>query len=107
MQQFWAGRFATADVWVALDGREIVGFCLRDGGSVGALYLAPQGRDRGIGAALLGQAKADQEALELWVFQANTAAIRFYDREGFHEIRRTTGDNEEGLPDILMHWKRG
>ncbi len=26
----------------------------------------------------------------------------FYSREGFSEIRRTNGDNEEGLPDIPL-----
>jgi GNAT superfamily N-acetyltransferase len=39
-------------------------------------------------------------------FQANTRARAFYAREGFREVRMTDGDNEEGLPDVLLEWVR-
>ena len=72
--------------------------------SIAALYVAPTGR--GTGTALLKHAMAHHDRLELWVFQANTDAIRFYDRHGFSEIRRTDGaDNDEKLPDIRMGWQ--
>lgn len=50
----------------------------------------------------------DQQAtgpVELWTFVANTGAQSFYRREGFAEMRRTDGDNEEHLPDILYRWQ--
>jgi len=51
-----------------------------------------------------GHAKSLKPALSLWVFEANVDAIRFYKRHGFKEVRRTQGENDEGIPDILMEW---
>lgn len=78
----------------------------RDEGLVTALYLASDARGRGVGATLLNEAKALlPESVSLWTFVANTGARRFYAREGFREVRRTDGDNEEGLPDVLLRWR--
>ena len=71
-----------------------------NGEMVSALYLAPEARGRGLGPALLDAVRDGPQ--RLWTFQANEGARRFYLREGFREIRRTEGDNEEGLPDILL-----
>ncbi|MEM6465841.1 MAG: GNAT family N-acetyltransferase [Pseudomonadota bacterium] len=70
---------------------------------VTALYCAQPGR--GFGKALLDHAKSLSQTLSLWTFEANRAARRFYEREGFKATRRTDGDNEEGLPDILYRWE--
>lgn len=86
------------------DGR-IEGFLARRGTDVIALYCAVQGQ--GLGRQLLHEAQATAPALELWTFQANTGAQRFYLRHGFAELRRTNGaENDEGLPDILYRWER-
>ena len=54
----------------------------------------------------LDVAKAERpEGLTLWAFVANEGALRFYAREGFVEVARTDGDNEEGLPDVMLRWK--
>ncbi len=85
----------------------VAGFVAVDGeGYVGGLYLAPDARRRGVGAALLGVAKAARpEGLMLWAFVANEGARRFYAREGFVVAGGTEGENEEGLPDVLMTWR--
>ena len=71
-----------------------------------ALYLLPEACGQGIGKALLDRAKGEAGPLELWTFQANTGAQRFYLREGFVEARRTDGaENDEGLPDIFYTWQ--
>jgi len=57
--------------------------------------------------ALLDRAKEGRREVDLWTFVANGAARAFYRREGFREIRTTPGDNEEGLPDILLRWTAG
>jgi hypothetical protein len=36
---------------------------------------------------------------------ANEGARRFYARQGFVEIGRSEGENEEGLPDVLFRWR--
>ena len=81
-----------------------LGFLARRGGEVSALYLAPEARGKGLGKALLEEAKALGH-LQLWAFQANHRARAFYQREGFAEVRLTDGaDNDEKLPDVWMEW---
>ena len=87
-------------------GQPVAAFlALSDDGFVTALYSAKPGA--GLGKRLLDHAKSQRETLQLWTFQANTRAQGFYAREGFREVRRTDGENEEGLPDILFEWTAG
>ncbi|MES0882003.1 GNAT family N-acetyltransferase [Roseibium sp. SCP14] len=87
--------------------RNITGFlACSDDQFITGFYLSPQARGMGVGAAMLKHSKArNPKGLKLWTFVANSGAQKFYLREGFREIRRTDGDNEEGLPDILYSWK--
>ncbi|MEQ8482419.1 MAG: GNAT family N-acetyltransferase [Hoeflea sp.] len=96
--------FKRRQVWVA--GDPVLGFMALDPDSdmVTALYVATPGM--GMGRALLNHAKTGRDSLSLWTFVANEGARRFYAREGFLEVRRTEGDNEEGLPDVLLQWER-
>ncbi|MEM1431779.1 MAG: GNAT family N-acetyltransferase [Pseudomonadota bacterium] len=91
---------------VFVTGEPLAGFIAIDaeGAVVTALYVATPGQ--GLGKALLDHAKKGRGALELWTFVANADARRFYAREGFRQIRQTPGDNEEGLPDVLLRWER-
>jgi len=95
---------ADRELWVI--GAPVHGYLALDPetNTATALYVAIPGQ--GIGKALLDFAKGDHERLQLWTFQANKAARRFYAREGFVEVRMTNGDNEEGLPDVLLEWVR-
>ncbi len=97
--------FVRREVWVT--GDPVEGFMALDpeANMVTALYVSRPGQ--GIGRRLLDHAKADRAVLELWTFVANEGARRFYAREGFSEVRQTPGDNEEGLPDVLLRWERG
>jgi hypothetical protein len=45
------------------------------------------------------------QGFSLWTFQANLGARRFYERHGCRQVRRTDGDNEENLPDILYEYR--
>ena len=59
------------------------------------------------GTQLIDAAKATAvDALELWCFQANERARRFYEARGFRPIRFTDGaDNEERMPDVRYRWE--
>ncbi|MDT8327058.1 MAG: GNAT family N-acetyltransferase [Roseovarius sp.] len=93
-------------VRVMTDGRCVVGFIVRDAQRIHALYVHPDCRNRGVGRALLADAKADMDALDLWVVEANTGAQAFYAANGFVETARSPGyGNDENLPDILMIWQ--
>jgi putative acetyltransferase len=98
--------FAECEVWVAEAGA-IEAFIAFRNGWIDHLYVHPEAQRRGLGKALLALAMKTQLPLRLWVFQRNTAAIRFYRGLGFHEIERTDGSrNEEREPDLLMEWTR-
>ncbi len=98
----------TAECWVAEEAGCVSGFLARDNDWVTALYLAPEARGRGMGAALLAEVKAGRDALQLWCFQSNEGARRFYERHGFVAEEFTDGaGNDEKLPDIRFVWRRG
>ncbi len=95
--------------WVTVCERaaQIAGFMARDASKVQSLYVAQDFQGMGIGSALLADAMAQRAELELWTFEANHGAQRFYERHGFREVERTDGaGNEEGLPDIRYVWSK-
>ncbi|MBA3324921.1 MAG: GNAT family N-acetyltransferase [Rhodobacteraceae bacterium] len=99
--------FATCRVLAAERDGAVAGFLAVDGeGFVAALFVAEAARGQGVGAALLDAAKALRpEGLTLWTFAANAGARRFYGRHGFVEAGRAAGENEEGLPDVMLTWR--
>ena len=94
----------TKEVWVAEVG-EPVAMMVLDDGWIDQLYVDPSWMGRGIGSALLDLAKARcPEGLDLWTFQTNLDARRFYERYGFVAAEMTDDDNEERSPDIRYRW---
>lgn len=87
--------------WVA-----VVGLLVLGDGFVEQLYLEPGWRGRGIGDRLVALAKRGRsDGLQLWTFQANESARRFYRRHGFREVEWTDGrGNEEREPDVRCAW---
>ena len=99
--------FAICDVWVAERDGELVGMCAFRDGWVDHLYVHPAHLRSGIGAALLQKAKDANDRLQLWAFQRNENALRFYESQGFRLVKTTDGqDNEEREPDALYAWQR-
>lgn len=93
---------------VACEDATVVGFtALTDDDHVDHLYLRPACTGRGIGAQLLAWAKQQRPSgLQLFAFQANTGACRFYERHGFAVVDLDDGArNEEGEPDVLYRWR--
>jgi ribosomal protein S18 acetylase RimI-like enzyme len=69
------------------------------------LYVLPEAQGRGVGSMLLQRAQACFENLQLWTFQRNAQARRFYEARGFRLVRETDGSrNEEREPDALYLW---
>ena len=101
---YFASRIVEdCELWVAEQDGALAGILVLDGDFVDQLYVEPGLTGRGIGSALLAVAKRERpQGLQLWAFQTNTGARRFYERHGFVEVRRTDGgDNEERAPDVL------
>ena len=104
---FGAWLIAQTDVTVARVQGEVAGFLARRQAKIHSLYVTHDLRGQGIGARLLNQAQANQPHLELWTFQANTAARAFYALNGFVEDELTDGHgNDEKLPDVHMIWAK-
>jgi GNAT superfamily N-acetyltransferase len=95
-------------VTVAEDDTGIVSFLGLRGEEMGQFYTGPDRIGQGAGTQLLEAAKASGvAALELWCFQANARARRFYEARGFRAIRFTDGAaNEERTPDVRYRWER-
>lgn len=88
-------------------GSELAGILALRPGWIDQLYVRPDLQGRGIGAALLADAMAEQDTLQLWTFQRNRGARRFYARHGFTVVEETDGSgNEEREPDVRYAWTR-
>ncbi|MGH9918235.1 MAG: GNAT family N-acetyltransferase [Nitrososphaerales archaeon] len=98
--------FASRDVWVTERSDHLVALMVLDDRWIEQLYVHPAWRSRGIGTQLLEIAKREHTTLDLWTFQSNEGARRFYERHGFVWVALTEGDNEEGAADIRYHWQR-
>lgn len=97
---------ARGPIWVSEQDGHIVGFSGVSEGELTHLYVDPGSQNRGIGTQLLDHAKSlEPKRLELWVFQKNEGARRFYERRGFRLARLTDGTgNMEKEPDALYEW---
>lgn len=95
------------DTWVAeTEDRKIVAMMALDNGWVDQLYVKPEWNGLGIGSSMIEVGKDRYpNGLQLWTFESNIGARRFYERHGFVEVERTDGrTNEEQAPDIRYLW---
>ncbi|MFC9970738.1 GNAT family N-acetyltransferase [Spirillospora sp. NPDC127200] len=95
------------ETWVAVVGGSVVGLLVLGDDTLEQLYLDPDWRGRGVGDRLVDLAKRMRpNGLELWTFQVNGPARRFYRRHGFVEVELTDGRrNEEHEPDARYLWR--
>ena len=99
--------FGKCEIWgVDFDGT-LAGIIAFRAGWIDQLYVLASQQRRGIGDALLRVAKADAALLDLWTFQRNVIAHRFYEARGFVAVQTTDGaHNEEREPDVRYRWER-
>lgn len=83
-----AGYIATRDDWIQ------------------QLYVHPDRHGQGVGGALLASVLDEGLPRQLWTFQQNTRARRFYESRGFVAVEFTDGAaNEEKTPDVRYEWR--
>ena len=104
---FFGGVVADRETWVWEEDGAILGFAALSDDELTHIYVEPDAHGRGIGGALLDRAKERRpDGFQLWVFQQNGSARRFYERRGFVFVRETDGsDNEERTPDARYEWR--
>jgi GNAT superfamily N-acetyltransferase len=97
--------YSACEVWGAFDGGAMTGIIAARGGWIDQLYVLPQAQRCGVGTELLQVAQARFDPLQLWTFQTNALARRFYQSRGFALVEQTDGSrNEEQEPDALYRW---
>ena len=96
---------ATCQVWGAFDDAAMIAFIAFREDWIDQLYVLPDHQGRGVGSSLLRVAQGAFVRLQLWTFQRNMPARRFYEARGFTLIDQTDGaGNAEKEPDALYRW---
>lgn len=111
--EYWRNNFEPvkemlpqAEVYVYEDAGEIQGFVGLTGEYIEGIFVADEMQSQGIGKRLLDHMKAIKDTLHLSVYQKNTRAIRFYQREGFVIQREGEGlDESTGEKEYVMLWQ--
>lgn len=110
--EYWNGNqglvkalLPRAEVYVYETDGEILAFVGADGEEIEGIFVSEAARSRGIGKCLLDVLKTKKAELRLNVYQKNTRAIRFYEREGF-QIQGEGVDEATGEKDWAMTWRR-
>jgi GNAT superfamily N-acetyltransferase len=99
--------FAVCELWGAFNEAGMTGMIAFRSEWIDQLYVLPEAQGQGIGSALLEMAQTTFDRLQLWTFQRNAKARRFYEARGFRLVRQTDGSrNEEQEPDALYLWTR-
>lgn len=99
--------FNAGELWGAFDRTELLGVIAFRAGWIDHLYVLPKAQGRGVGTKLLQIAQGSFSDLQLWTFQCNLRARRFYQSRGFVLVDETDGArNEEREADALYRWTR-
>ena len=110
--QYWKSNFELvkelllqATVYVYEDKQEIQGFIGLSNEYIEGIFVSAEMQSQGIGKILLNYVKGKRNKLILNVYQKNTRAISFYQREGF-EIQCGGLDEATGEKDYVMIWQQ-
>jgi GNAT superfamily N-acetyltransferase len=95
----------SAGTWVVAGEVGVVAMMTLRNDWIEQLYVDPNHFSQGAGQLLLAHAKKlSPNGLDLWTFQSNVRARRFYEIHGFVPIEQNDGDNEEGSPGVRYRW---
>lgn len=110
--QYWKSNFELvkelllqATVYVYEDKQEIQGFIGLSNEYIEGIFVSAEMQSQGIGKILLNYVKGKRNKLILNVYQKNTRAISFYQKEGF-EIQYSGLDEATGEKDYVMAWQQ-
>ncbi|MGZ8361009.1 MAG: GNAT family N-acetyltransferase [Allosphingosinicella sp.] len=99
--------FAECEILGAFDGDTLLGYLAWSPGWIDHLYVDPAHHGHGIGGQLLERVQSRVDDIQLWTFQVNRGARRFYERHDFLAEEFTDGrDNDEQTPDVRYRWRR-
>lgn len=99
------GMLSQAEVYIYENNQKIQGFIGLNDEYIEGIFVPDEMQSQGIGKILINYVKDKRKKLFLNVYQKNTRAISFYQREDF-KIRRNGIDDATGEKDYLMTWQQ-
>lgn len=106
LDELICGFLPQAPLWLAVDDNDYpLAFMLIEDGHMEALFVDPEFRGAGIGAALVRHGLTLHPRLTTDVNEQNGQAIGFYERMGFRRTGRSSLDGQ-GRPYPLIHLER-
>ena len=110
--QYWTSNYEAvkkmlpqAEVYVYEDNKIIQGFVGVQDEYIEGIFVSGKMQSHGIGKALLDYIKNKKVRLQLSVYQKNSRAMSFYQREGF-TIQSERPDEFTGEKEYVMEWNR-
>lgn len=82
---------------------KINGFYSLYGNTLAAIFVAPESQGKGMGTALLNDAKNSRESLRLSVYKENVPSLKFYEKHGFILLDEQV-DEHTGHPELIMEY---
>ena len=111
-EQYWTSNYELvkemmlqAEVYVYEDDKMIQGFAGRSTEYIEGIFVSDEMQSCGIGKLLLDYIKNKKVRLRLNVYQKNTRALSFYQREGF-DIQCEGLDDATGEKEYTMLWQQ-
>ncbi|AIA75794.1 N-acetyltransferase [Vreelandella sp. 21] len=109
--EFWASKvnemrdvyIPASETFVFESDNQIAGFYSLYGNTLAAVFVSPSLQGRGVGAAMLDDAKSRRECLQLTVYRENTPSINFYKKQGFISLGEQV-DEQTGHPELVMEY---
>lgn len=111
-KEYWINNYTRvkellpqAEIYVYEEKKKLLGFIGLMHNHIAGIFVKEAAQSRGIGKELMDYAKKKYAALTLAVYQKNTRAIAFYERETFI-IQEEHLDAETDEKEFLMLWKK-
>ncbi len=96
----------SCELWVAERVGRVMGVLAMQGDTVGRLYVDTPEQGKGVGSALMDQAKAlSPEGLRLVTLERNEQARRFYEGRGFVASNHGRSPAPENEPTVWYRWR--
>lgn len=109
--QYWKDNFNTvkemflqSEIYVYEKENKIQGFIGLSGEYIEGIFVSSEMQSQGIGKSLIDFVKSIKKQLSLSVYQKNTRAVKFYERENF-KIRSEGIDEDTGEKEYMMIWE--
>ncbi|THT96418.1 N-acetyltransferase [Lampropedia puyangensis] len=92
-----------SEAWVHEKNGQVSAFIALQGNRLAAIFVSPVLQGSGIGKSLISQAKSLRDHLNLTVYTANSASVRFYKSQGFMIVSEDM-DAATNEPELTMSW---